>query len=58
MQGRYNVQSDGKKGRMIPDYALFVSGSKAGQGVGRGGGRGGSSKCKLDSRGRNEGLSS
>ncbi|CAN0461897.1 unnamed protein product, partial [Ascophyllum nodosum] len=55
---RYNVQSGGKKGRTIPDSALFVSSSKAGRGVGRGGSRGGTNKGNLDSRGRSEGLPS
>ena len=54
----YNVQSSGKKGKAIPDYALFVSGSKAGRGVGRGRGHGVTDQGELDSRGRNEGLSS
>ena len=58
LRSRYNVQSDGKKGRTIPDSALFVSGSKARRGVGRGGGRGGTNKGKLDRRSRSEGLSS
>ena len=58
LRSRYNVQSDGKKGRTTPDYALFVSGLKAGRGDGRGGGRGGTNKGKLDSRGRSKGLSS
>ena len=58
LRSRYNVQSGGKKGKTIPDSALFVSGSKAGRGVGRGRGRGGPYKGKLDSRGRSEGLSS
>ena len=40
------------------DSALFVSVSKAGREVGRGGGRGGTSKGKLDSRCRSEGLAS
>ena len=57
LRSRYNVQSGGKKGRTIPDSALFVSGSKSGRGVGRGGSRGGTNKGKLDSRGRSEGLS-
>ena len=58
LRSRYNVQSGGKKGKTIPDSALFVSGSKAGRGVGRGGGCGGTYKGKLDRRGRSEGLSS
>ena len=58
LRTRYSVQSDGKKGRNIPDSALFVSGSKAGREVCRGGGRGGTKKGKLDSRGRSEGLPS
>ena len=58
LRSRYNVQSGGKKGKTIPDSALFVSGSKAGRGVGRGGSRGGTYKGNLDSRGRSEGLSS
>ena len=58
LRSRYNVQSGEKKGKTIPDSALFVSGSKAGRGVGRGGGRGGTYKGKLDSKGRSEGLSS
>ena len=58
LRSRYNVQSGGKRGRAIPDSALFMSGLKAGRGVGRGGGRGGTNKGKLDSRGRSEGLSS
>ena len=58
LRDRYNVQSGGKKGRTIPDSTLFVSGSKAGQGVGRGGGCGGTDRGKLDSRGRSVGLSS
>ena len=58
LRSRYNVQSDGEKGRTIPDSALIVSASKAGRRVGRGGGRGGTNKGKLDSRGRSEGLSS
>ena len=58
LRSRYNVQPGGKKGKTIPDSALFVSGSKAGRGVGRGGGRGGTYKSKLDSRGRSEGRSS
>ena len=57
LRSRYNVQSGGKKGRTIPDSALFVSSSKAGRGVGRGGSRRGTNKGKLDSRGRSEGLS-
>ena len=43
---------------MILDTTLCVSGSKAGRGVGHGGGRGITNKGKLDSRGRNEELSS
>ena len=58
LQSRYSVQSGGKKEKTISDSALFVSGSKTGQGVGRGGGRGGTYKGKLDSRGRSEGLPS
>ncbi|CAN0250735.1 unnamed protein product, partial [Ascophyllum nodosum] len=58
LRSRYNAQSGGKKGKTIPDSALFVSGSKTGRGVGRGGGLGGTYKSKLDSRGRSEGLSS
>ena len=58
LRSRYNVQSGGKKGKTIPDSALFVSGLKTGRGVGHGGGRGGTYKGKLDSRGRSEGLSS
>ena len=45
-----------KKGRTIPDSALFVSSSKAERGVGRGGGYGGSNKGKLDSRGGSGGF--
>ena len=58
LRRRYKVQSGGKKGRTIPDSALFVSGSKAGRGVGRGGSRGGTNKGKLDSRDQSGGLSS
>ena len=58
LRSRYNVQSGGNKDMTIPDSVLFVSGSKAGRGFGRGGSRGGANKCKLDSRGRSEGLSS
>ena len=58
LRSRYNVRSGGKKGKTIPESALFVSGSKAGRGFGRGGGRGGTYKGELDSRGRYEGLSS
>ena len=47
LRSRYNVQPGGKKGRTILDSALFMPGSKTGQGVGRGGGRGGTNKCKL-----------
>ena len=56
LRSRFDVQPGGKKGRTIPDCALFVSGSKAGRGVGRGGGRGGTNKGNLDSSGRSEGL--
>ena len=58
LRSRYSVQSGGKKGKTIPDSALFVSGSKTGRRVGRGGGRGGTYKGKLGSKGRSEGLSS
>ena len=58
LRSRYNVQSDGKKGKTISDTALFVSGSKTGRGVSGGRGRDGTNKGKLDSRGRSEGLSS
>ena len=58
LRSSYNVQSGGKKGRTIPDSALFVSGSKAGRRVGRGGSHGGTNKGKLDSKGRSEGLPS
>ena len=51
LRSKYNVESGGKKGRMILDTALFVSGSKAGRGAGRGGGRTGTNKGKLDRRG-------
>ena len=49
LRSRYNVRSGEKKGRTIPDSALFVSGSEAGRGVGCGGGRGGTNKGRLDS---------
>ena len=58
LRSRYNVQSGGKYEKIIPDSALFVSGSKAERGVGRGGGRGGTYEGKLDRRGRSGGLSS
>ena len=57
LRSRYNVQSGEKKGKTVPDSAMFVSGSKAGRRLGRGGGRGGTNKVKLDSRGRSEWLS-
>ena len=56
LRSRYNVQSDGKKGRTIPGSALFASGSKTVRGFGRSGGHGGTNKGKLDSKGRSEGL--
>ena len=56
LRSRYNVQSGEKKGRIISDTALFVSGSKAGQGVSRSGGSSETNKGKLDSRGRSKGL--
>ena len=51
LRSKYKAESGGKKGRMILDTALFVSGSKAGRGAGRGGGRTGTNKGKLDRRG-------
>ncbi|CAN0227654.1 unnamed protein product, partial [Ascophyllum nodosum] len=51
LRSRYNVQSGGKKGKTIPDSAMFVFSSKAGR-------DGGTYKGKLDSRCRSEGLSS
>ena len=57
LQSRYSVQSGGKKGRTIPDSALFVSGSKAGRGIGRGRSHVGTNEGKLDSRSRSEELS-
>ena len=39
LQSKYNVQSEGKRGRMISNTLLLVSDSKAGREGDRGGGR-------------------